>query len=591
MRVIRSLLHCLSLLTIPFLSLVVRAQTSPNTQGYPQIGPPSYAYSPIFIDASQFCTYGFNFSSHSCNDAPPPGTTKGSMWQAIASAATALYQSTPILTGVIDARAFQGSQLVPYGVGTTALYGGNAVGVQVNGVLLLGDVKSYCDGPITAPPTGTYSDGNSGYGTPCIIVPWGFQVVGTTPLGAMFVVCGNSLPSPCTHVFPQRSYSITNIATQTTTQLQLTFASNTFNLTAPPLQNIFPVVSGHPSHSGELVAITSGSGGGVNFLRTVFSATTNSLTIAVPSATYSCSSNCGTAYLVTPVIGFGVQGNSSTYPYVPVRTGTSQSFATRLINLAFDLGNYPGAVAVQNVNGGEQSGVDTIYCEHPSLGCVDVGSGANESGPYNNIYVQTLNSITNVNPTTFGIYNGSAGAGFHRFTMTSDHTVSSHPTAAIYDDGSNVVFDGEPHNEGTVDTIDLAPNIAVFGVTVSGIVGPPSSNSGTNLVHLLNDGFTAPVVAGSIFSNLTQQGGSTYAVVDDINNNNVLDQYLSRYEFDSSGDPVSGATSQSNSGITTINGSGLTSGGPASATSGSLTLNGSTSGSAAITVSSTGGAV
>jgi len=222
------------------------------------------------------------------------------------------------------------------------------------------------------------------------------------------------------------------------------------------------------------------------------------------------------------------------------------------------------------------------------MGCVQVGNGANESGPYDDIYVQTLTQTTNVYPSTFGIFNGSAGAGFRRFTMTAQYTAGNQPTAAIYDDGSNVAFDGEPHNEGTVDAIELAPNANVSGVQISGIVGPPSTNSGTNLVHILNEGYA---VSGSTIIALTQQsGGSTNSLADDIHTNNVTDQFLARYEFDNSGNVVSGATSQSNSGITTINGSGLTSGGPSTLppSDGSLTLNGSSSGSAVITVSSTG---
>lgn len=326
----------------------------------------------------------------------------------------------------------------------------------------------------------------------------------------------------------------------------------------------------NPTDAGELVAVTSGTGGGFNFLRTVLCAGTNTLTIAVPSNTYAtCTANCGTAYLVTPLIGFGVQGTS--FPYEPVKNGSSQSFGTRLVNLVFDLQGWPGAVAAQNLNGGEQSGMDTIYCLHPSMGCVQVGPGAQESGPYNNIYVQTQNSFLSfVGPGTFGIYNGAPGAGFHRFTMTSNSSVplANHPTAAIYNDGPNAVFDGEPHNEGTVDTIDLAPNASVAGVRVNGVVGPPNGtggiggNPGTNLVHILNDGYK---VYGSTISNLTQQfgspNGSTNAVADDVNGpNDVTDQFLSRYEFDFNGNAFSSAISQSNASVPTLNGSGYTGG-------------------------------
>ena len=90
--------------------------------------------------------------------------------------------------------------------------------------------------------------------------------------------------------------------------------------------------------------------------------------------------------------------------------------------------------------------MDTIHCIHMSMGCVQVGPGANESGPYNNIYVQTLvpGGASYTSQSTFGIYNGAANAGFHRFTFVGQYNTTE-PTAAVYDDGSNVVFDGEPH--------------------------------------------------------------------------------------------------------------------------------------------------
>lgn len=573
----------LSLAAVLFGTLPLEAQT--NT-------PYSYPYSALYVDASQFCANGFNSVLHGCN--PPGGGTGANtgMWEAIAAAAASPFN----ISGVIDARAFTGTQLVTQDVGTTALYGCSSggtcanMGTQVNGVLLLGDVSNLCDGPSAGYYTDSATGGGSNYGTPCIIVPWGFQIIGTAPLSSTFTLCTSGV-SPCSNAFPKRAYGITGITVISNTQLQYNFPTNTFTTgggpTHSPPQNIYPASTATncmplPTQaSGELVAIT-GVPAGYNFLRTVECATSSSLQIAVPySTTYmSCSGSCGTAYLVTPLIGFGVQGTS--VPYEPVRTGSNQSFGTRLINLLFDLGTYQGAVAAQNLNGGEQSAMDTIYCEYPSMGCVQVGPGANESGPYNNIRVQNFMNSTNLYPTTFGIYNGSAGAGFHRFTMTLRYSGTPiQPTAAIYDDGSNVVFDGEPHNEGTVDTIDIAPNTSVAGVTVNGIVGPPSTSTagvaGMNLVHVLKDGYS---VTGSIFSNLTQQQlaspfGSIYALADDIHGNNVSDAFLSRYEFDNSGNPVSGATSQSNVSlaIPSLNGSGYSGPliGPVSDTSGTIT--------------------
>jgi hypothetical protein len=100
----------LSLAAILLGTSALKAQT--NT-------PYSYPYSALYVDASQFCANGFNSVLHGCN--PPSGGTGANtgMWEAIAAAAASPFN----ISGVIDARAFQGTQLVTYGVGTTALYG------------------------------------------------------------------------------------------------------------------------------------------------------------------------------------------------------------------------------------------------------------------------------------------------------------------------------------------------------------------------------------------------------------------------------------------------------------------------------------
>lgn len=598
------------LLSLPILlsTVVTQAQTASSVQGYPQIGPPTVSYSALYLDASQFCAQGFNFALHGCN---PVGST--GMWEAIAAAIA----SSNNISGVIDARAFQGPQRVTFGIGTTALYGclpngtgqtscavgGNTnvqVGDQVTGALLLGQVTNDCDGPSNSDPP-YYTDGNgSNYGTPCVIVPWGFQIIGTAPIpypytppppagltsAVTFAPCIAGSPAPCQNPFPHRSFSISQIAVSGTTMTVTVPGTQPLTVGGGPKngQNIYPVVPPNPTDTGELVAIT-GAPPGDNVLRTVQTANAypaNTFTVSIPNNSgTSCAPCTGspTAYLVTPLIGFGYQNNASdscagtgtpTCAYEPVRVGENQSFGSRVISLTFDLQSALGAVAVQNLNGGEQSGMDTIYCKHPSMGCVQVGSGASESGPYSNIYEQTLGVTNNVFQSTFGIYNGSAGAGFHRFTMTVS-TGGIQPTAAIYDDGPNVVFDGEPHNEGTVDTIDVAPDTSVAGLTINGIAGPPCTNAGTNLVHILADGYT---VNGSTISALTQQpqvgscsgAGSVNAVADDVHTNYVKDAYLSRYEFDAGGAPISGADSQTNNpgssgsptiGISILNGSGL----------------------------------
>jgi len=71
-------------------------------------------------------------------------------------------------------------------------------------------------------------------------------------------------------------------------------------------------------------------------------------------------------------------------------------------------------------------------------------------------------------------------------------------------------------------------------------------------------------------------------VADDINNNNdVMDQFLFRYELDQNGNPISGATSQTNNAITTINGTG------AIIAAGGLTLPGTTTAATTVGTSNT----
>ena len=346
--------------------------------------------SAVAVDASQFCTGGFNAVLHQCiNSSNSTGSTGNTMWEAISAAI-----ASPLnVSGVIDARAFQGPQLVKAGVGTTALYGcnGNPLacqvggvstptppGSKVNGVLLLGNVTNYCDGP----SGGNYTDGNSNYGTPCIIVPWGFQIIGsakftTNVVGTTFAPClgSNNPVTGCNAAFPKRSLSISAISVTSTT-MTLT-SSNPLTITGGPTNN-------QNIYVGELVAISGATNSVYNVLRTVQtlpSSPGNTFTVSVPNGTSTtgCSGgNCGTAYLVTPFIGFGYQNNSSPpcnagssstqCAYVPVRVGANQSFASRVINLSFDLESQPGAVAVQNLNGGEQSGMSTIYCRHPYYG-------------------------------------------------------------------------------------------------------------------------------------------------------------------------------------------------------------------------------
>ena len=545
-------------LSILFSKSFVYAQTASTVQGYPVVGSAidnySGTYSSLYLDASQFCTSGFNLTAGGCN---PSGRT--GMWEAIAAAI-----ASPLnISGVIDARAFNGNQIIPPNTGTTALYGaGGLTGSTVSGAVLLGNVTMYCDGPPTG-ATGNYADGSgSNYGTPCIILPHTYQIIGENTNVTTFSPClgGNSpTGSGCQNAFPLRQFGVQS-TTYSANTLTGTLASGySFVTTLGPAnnQNIYitePAILWSPScPSNSLMrtisAATAGTGSAASFQ------------MKVPSTTLSCGSSA-TLYLFTPVIGFGYQSPGT--PYQPVKpSGITQSFRQHLINVGFDLQDYPGALAIQVLATGENSTIEHGYCKHPSAGYLDVGPGSNEFGPVVDIYCETTTSsgfLTNVTPGTFGIYNAAGGGGFHRTTFTYSHLSGQQPNSPIYDDGPSVQFDGEPHNEGTMDAIELAPNTAIAGVTIDGILGPPSgSRSGTNLVHILNDGLSTPPVSGSTIRNLVQQsGGSTTAILDDYNTNSVSDSYLSRYEFDKNGNPISSAISQTSTSIPTLNGGGYT---------------------------------
>ena len=293
---------------------------------------------------------------------------------------------------------------------------------------------------------------------------------------------------------------------------------------------------------------------------------TSHFTIKAPSSFANCAS-AATLYLATPLIGYGLQ--NSGVGYEPIAAG-QQAFGSQTENVNVDLESVYGLVGIQNVNQGEQASVKGFYCRHPAFGCLEVLGGANDSGPYDDVYMQTLAVTTHVNPTTFGIFNGAATRGYRGFTgniAASLNGTANEPNAAVYNDGSAVGFTGEFHAEGPVDLLQTGMDGNVGGLKVSTTISAPSSNPNTNQIHIVNDGFT---VSGSCFDAITQQpGGSTLSVLDDQNSQSISDAVLALYCLNSNGTPVAHT------------GNGIS--------ANTYTMVGATSGSAAISVPAVAG--
>jgi len=431
---------------------------------------------------------------------------------------------------VYNARGFTGNQVClqsrAYGNTSVMLYGGAAIGTEVDGTLLLSSsLNLYIDGVATF-----FTDGVSNYGTPAIIVPWGFKIEYNSPIGHFVSPCtGTNTPvTGCTTAFPVRSFSVTSTSYNAGTHTLTGTTSGIVNSGGPGNnQNLYVK---------ELAALTSPSCVSNNLLRTIQTIPgATSFTIAAPSGTANCAST-GTLYLVTPMFGYGLQ--NSGVGYEPVSAG-QQAFGTQLKNVNVDLLSVLGLVGIQNVNQGEQASVDGFYCRHPAMGCLQVSGGANDSGPYDNIYMQTLAVTTNVNPTTFAIHNSAATAGYRRLTANvaaSLNGTAFEPNACVYNDGNGVAFTGEFHCEGPVDLFETGMDNNVGAMHVSVSLSAPSANPNVNQVHVVNDGFT---VSGTIFEMVgTQPSGGTNAILDDQNTVTITDSALTFYSLTNNGTPV-----------------------------------------------------
>ncbi len=83
--------------------------------------------------------------------------------------------------------------------------------------------------------------------------------------------------------------------------------------------------------------------------------TNGTITVTVPSTTTGCSSNCGTLFLGTPILGFA--NTNKPYNDASCFTGLCSGFGEHIKDLGFNCQSYDGCIGWQNLYAQEESGV------------------------------------------------------------------------------------------------------------------------------------------------------------------------------------------------------------------------------------------
>jgi hypothetical protein len=374
------ILLCSSML---LLSTVDAHAQATYSQGLPTIGKSTTTAVPgqMIVDAVQFLN----------------PLTAPDMCAAVAAACSTLGTSGYPQGATIDARGFTGDQVCTGNNPTQMLNGCAANG----GKLLLGTVHIYADGP-TGGVNGHYDDGHSsGVGTPAFIIPnqfWGIEGVsrgsGGNPGTWLSVCTGASTPvTGCHNSFPVRSFMISSTSV----------SGNTMTITPTSLPTIY---------LGELLMIKGNSVASNNATYKVQSITPT-ITVAVPTGTQPCasSSNCGTAFLGTPILGFG-PGNGNAYNTSTCSSSNScAAFGMHIKNLGFDCqgggtqssGDIEGCIGWQNLYAQEESGADTfLITNYNFVGFDSHGNNAQNFGPILNAEIYTGDNNSNCDFGTTG---------------------------------------------------------------------------------------------------------------------------------------------------------------------------------------------
>lgn len=455
-------------------------------------------------------------------------------------------------SGVIDARGFTGNQYCSAANATLMLFGGATTYSAVPDLLLLGNVTMVIDGPTNGL---WYTDGvGSTFGTPAILVPSQFSIYGVSYNGITITPCtGNGTPlAACTHAFPQRSLgtvSSTSLAgtTLTVNETGVTLTANT---------NVWV---------GERVQLVGLGTANNNVLRVVQTVpSSSSITISMPTTTTNCAATCnGTIYAFTPILGFAPGPTGG--PYIPLQSGSGiQGFGQQIKHISInEQGNQADASAftgygvsgIQNVNGGDQSGLEDVEIHFNTGIGFDLGPGSTDAFYLN---LRTTNFADNhAVPSTTSMFHAAADRGVVGYAFIGSATQT--PNACIMIDGIKAAFVGTTdfingHAEACVDDIEIGANTAARNVKVDTFLGSPSgAHNSTNVIHFLTAGTNCQ---GCVLTNITRQSsGATSTIVDDVNGITCTDLAISSYHTDVGGNAIHSCTTGTLTANTQVTGS------------------------------------
>lgn len=258
--------------------------------------------------------------------------------------------------------------------------------------------------------------------------------------------------------------------------------------------NIWPQGGGLTGEYGFLVGSSLDNNNAAYLIKTV--PTNGTITVGVPTGTSSCASNCGTLYLGTAMVAWGVQLNQGAYIPQQVAAGV-QSFAQRLEDLAIWGGStqiaqgktWPyGFIAMQNANAGENAGASHIQSDFIAGMMLDLHGGSTDSGPWNDLRMINLTNLNAVRSTTAygvagairGIYNSSAIEGYPNGLVTTSAGAISPCSANCVQEtsGSNfatLVANTQISINGVFYTISTVNSNTVLTLTTS-----PGTQSGVS---------------------------------------------------------------------------------------------------------------
>ena len=326
---------------------------------------------------------------------------------------------------------------------TTMFFGGQPVYSPTPVVLHQGSFYFVIDGPTNGT---NYTDGvpgnPSGEGTPGILVPSQFHWEGSTyNLSGATVCTGPGTPIPqCTHAFPQRSLGTIASITQTGTTATVTMSGTVTAITCS---------SGCTGNlaTNERIQIVNSSCAADDVTRVVQSITngsagSGSFTINMEAGTAACSSNAGTVYAGTAIIGLAPGCGSpctGQNPYIPGnQNGTGvQGFNQIIEHISLDLqGNQAdaslftgyGVIGIQNDNAGDLGYLNDIELHFNTFIAYDFGPGSTD---YAYSHIRTTNFSAVSIPSAISMYHAAADWGVDHFGFIAGPTIVNTSGTAV----------------------------------------------------------------------------------------------------------------------------------------------------------------